>query len=176
MGKKHRKKKRTQSDPLAQAMFSVGAIVRVKSGTMDPVFAVIPLGGWIGTIQNVDEQAHPKLYQIRWNQDTLDQMHPVYLKRCQRDDLEMDNMWLAEDELNRQRRASEDRSPTNLITRPPLTNHDQDDRIRAIFELTSDDPLPFVDDGNLRKYHRYLATHLFFPVPGQVQGRSRPIS
>src|ERR1019366_8039863 len=174
MSKKHRKKKRTQSNPLTQAKFSVGTIVRVKSGTMDPDFADIPLGGWTGTIHNVDQQAHPKLYQIQWNQDTLDQMNPVYRKRCQRDDLEMENMWLAEDELElHPGEPVKIEPPTNLVIRSLSTN-DQDDRIRAIFGLTSDDPLPFVIDDNLRKYHRYLATHLSFPFQAAYRAETGP--
>src|ERR1019366_4417673 len=174
MSKKHRKKKRTQSNPLTQAKFSVGTIVRVKSGTMDPDFADIPLGGWTGTIQNVDQQAHPKLYQIEWNQDTLDQMHPVYRKRCQRDDLEMENMWLAEDELELDTgEPAKIAQPTNLVSRP-LSKDDQDDRIRAIFGLTSDDPLPFVNDENLRKYQRYLATRLAFPFEAKYRVETGP--
>jgi hypothetical protein len=76
VGKKHRKKKRTQPSELAPAKFSVGMIVRVKAGTMDPDFADIPLGGWTGTIQDVDQQARSRVYLIEWNQDTLDRMHP----------------------------------------------------------------------------------------------------
>ena len=163
MGKKHRKKKRTQPKLLAPAKFSVGTIVRVKAGTRDADYPDMPIGGWTGTIQDVDQQAHPKLYLVEWNQDTLDQMHPVYRKRCQRDDLEMESMWLVEDELELDTgEPTKVEQPTNLVSRP-LSKDDQDDRIRAIFELTSDDPLPHVTDVNLRKYHRYLATHLSFP-------------
>ncbi len=174
VGKKHRKKKRTQTNPLAQAKFSVGMIVRVKAGTMDPDFADIPLGGWTGTIEDVDQQARSRVYLIEWNQDTLDQMHPVYRKRCQRDDLEMENMWLAEDELELDiGEPAKIEQPTNLITRS-LSKDDQDDRIRAIFGLTSDDPLPFVNDDNLRKYHRYLATHLSFPFQAAYRAETGP--
>jgi hypothetical protein len=169
VGKKHWKKKRTQPNQPAPAKFSVGMIVRVKAGTMDPDFADIPLGGWTGTIQDVDQQSRSKIYLIEWNQDTLDQMHPVYRKRCQRDDLEMENMWLAEDELELDTgEPTKIAQPTNLISRS-LSKDDQDDRVRAIFGLTSDDPLPFVNDENLRKYHRYLATHLSFPFQAKYQ-------
>ena len=144
-------------------------IVRVKPGTMDPDFADMPLGGWTGTIQDVDQQSRSKVYLIEWNQDTLDQMHPVYRKRCQRDDLEMENMWLAEDELELDTgEPAKIAQPTNLVSRP-LSKDDQDDRIRAIFGLTSDDPLPLLNDENLRKYHRYLATHLSFPFQAKYQ-------
>lgn len=174
MGKKNRKKKRTQSNPLVQAKFAVGMIVRVKAGTMAPDFADIPLGGWTGTIEDVDQQARSRVYLIEWNQDTLDQMHPVYRKRCQRDDLEMENMWLAEEELQLDiGEPAKIEQPTNLITRS-LSKDDQDDRIRAIFGLTSDDPLPVLNDENLRKYHRYLATHLSFPFQAAYRVETGP--
>ena len=163
MGKKRWKKKRGQPKLLAPAKFSVGTIVRVKPGTIDADYPDMPIGGWTGTIEDVDQQAHPKLYLVEWNQDTLDQMHPVYRKRCQRDDLEMENMWLAEDELELGTgEPVKIAQPTNLISRP-LSKDDQDDRIRAIFGLTSDDLLPFVNDENLCKYQRYLSIHLSFP-------------
>jgi hypothetical protein len=40
---------------------------------------------------------------------------------------------------------------------------DEEDRIRVIFGLTSDDPLPEVTEESLRRYHRHLETHLAFP-------------
>ena len=39
----------------------------------------------------------------------------------------------------------------------------QDDRIRAIFDLTSDDPLPESDDEWLLAYYEYLTANLSFP-------------
>ena len=173
-GKKHRKKKQTQSKPLAAPKFSVGTIVRVKPGTVDGDYSDMPIGGWTGTIQEVDQESRPQLYLVQWNQDTLDQMHPVYRKRCQRDDLEMKNMWLDEDELELDTgEAAKIEQPTNLVSRS-LSKDDQDDRIRAIFGLTSDDPLPDVNDENLRKYHRYLATHLSFPFQAKYRVATGP--
>jgi hypothetical protein len=40
--------------------------------------------------------------------------------------------------------------------------------------LTSDDPLPLLNDENLRKYHRYLATHLSFPFPAKYRIETGP--
>lgn len=163
MGKKNKKRKQPRSSPVAPARFAVGTVVRVKPGTTDPDFSDVPLGGWTGTIQEVNQLSAPKLYLVEWNQETLDHMHPVYRKRCQRDDLEMESMWLAENDLEPDAGAPVNiEQPTNLITRS-LSNHDQDDRIRAIFGLTSDDPLPEITEDNLRSYRRYLATHLSFP-------------
>lgn len=164
VGKKNRRRKRHPKLRVhAPARFAVGTAVRVKSGTTDPDFTDVPLGGWTGTIQEVDQQSQPKLYLVGWNQETLDLMHPVYRKRCQRDELEMESMWLDENDLELDSGSPVNiEQPTNLITRS-LSMHDQDDRIRAIFGLTSDDALPEMNEDNLRIYQRYLATHLSFP-------------
>ena len=44
-----------------------------------------------------------------------------------------------------------------------MNQNDQDDRIRAIFGLTSDDPLPESGKATLLKYHAYLSARLSFP-------------
>ena len=54
--------------------------------------------------------------------------------------------------------------PTQIVTRP-LDKGNQDDRIRAIFGLASDDPLPNTNGENLCTYHAYLTAHLTFPFP-----------
>lgn len=143
-------------------------------GTLDPDFPDIPLGGWAGVIQEVSDRENPPNYLIEWNQHTLEQMHPVYRKRCQRDYLEIATMWLAETdlELDIGERAKVEQ-PTNLVSRP-LSKHKQDDRIRIILGLTSDDPLPLVTEENLAKYQRHLATHLSFPFQADYRVQTGP--
>ena len=41
--------------PTAPPRFEPGAKVRVKRGVIDPDFADIPLGGWTGTIKEVEQ-------------------------------------------------------------------------------------------------------------------------
>src|SRR3954451_9252561 len=130
--------------PPKPARFAVGSKARVKAGTTIPAFEDIPLGGWAGTITEVDSRSNPPTYLIVWDRPTLGQMHPVYRKRCERDDLGVEDMWLAEDDL-----VPDDGSPA-IIEQPtairtrPLDPKDQDDRVRAVFGLTADDPLPEV--------------------------------
>jgi Calcium binding len=146
----------------------------VKPGTSDPDFKDIPLGGWSGTITAVDETTRRPTYLIEWDKRTLDQMHPVYLKRCERDDLELESMWLEDGDIELDTgEPVAIQQPTQIITRP-LAKHDQDDRIRAIFELTSDDPLPFITEENLSRYHRHLATHLSFPFQAEYRVETGP--
>jgi hypothetical protein len=153
---KHRK-------PPAPPKFSVGDQVRVKYSIADPDFPDIPLGGWAGTITEVDQRGRFPLYLIEWNQSTLDNMHPIFRKRCERDGLEETSCWQGEEDLEADVGDPVPmEQPTNIVTRP-LDKGDQDDRIRAIFGLTGDDPLPEANGENLLKYHAYLAAHLSFP-------------
>jgi hypothetical protein len=161
----------------------VGEQVRVKTGTCDPDFPDFPLGGWSGTIREIDVASRPPVYLILWNDYTLKHLHPIYRQRCERDGLECDSMWLGEDDLQP---AAGDlgplEQPTAIVPRP-LQPHDQEDRIRAILGLTSDDPLPEVSRGALGKYHTYLSKELSFPFNAEVwvqsgpfQGRTQPIT
>jgi hypothetical protein len=146
----------------ARTKFAVGDPVRVRSGVTDPDFPDIPLGGWAGKITEVEKGNLP-LCLIRWSQETLKNMHPVYRKRCDRDGLDFEEMWLGEDDLEPDAGGPVIvQQPTKMVT-PPLSMKDQDDRIRAVFGLTRDDLLPDVDDASLRTYYKYLAAKLTFP-------------
>lgn len=136
-----------------QPQFTCGDRVRVRHGVTDPDFPDIPLGGWTGTITEV-QHLNPPHYLIRWNQHTLENMHPVYKKRCERDGLENDEMQLTEDDLEPDTgEPVKIEQPTHIETRP-LNMDDEDDRIRAVFGLTSDDPhYPF--RGLLDVHSRY---------------------
>jgi hypothetical protein len=111
----------------------------------------------------VDQRSAPPTYLIEWDRHTLDQMHPVYRKRCERDGLDLESMWLGEDDIEPDSGGpAAIEQPTRIVTRP-LNDKDQDDRVRLALGLTSDDPLPEVDEDTLRAYRRYLAAHLTFP-------------
>ena len=140
-----------------------GDKVRVKPGVTVPDFDDIPLGGWTGTIDIVDQVEDQISYEIEWDKKTLKAMHPVYKKRCERDGLERESMWLDEEEIE-----PDDGTPVPMeqpteIRTPPLSMKDQDDRIRVVFGLTHDDLLPDVSPETLRSYQRYLAAHLKLP-------------
>jgi hypothetical protein len=144
------------------AKFGPGDAVRVRSGTMDPQFPDIPIGGWAGKVTEV-EQGNPPLYFLRWSRETLKNIHPIYKNRCERDGLDFESMWLGEDELEADSGGPVILDqPTSIVT-PPLSMNDQDDRIRAVFGLTRDDLLPDVEEDSLREYYRHLAAKLKFP-------------
>jgi len=142
--------------------FRIGDKVRVKSGVADPDFPDIPMGGWAGVILEI-EQDIPRTYFIKLNANTLNNLHPIYRHRCERDSLDIDQLWMSEDDLEPDSGPTQEiEQPTHIITRP-LSLTDQDDRIRQVFGLTSDDPLPEADDEALQSYYEYLAANLSFP-------------
>ena len=161
------RKGKTQAPP----RFAMGDKVYVKPGTIDPDFPDIPLGGWAGTVAELDRRKLP-MCLIRLSQQTMQNIHPVYRKRCERDGLELDEIWLREDELQADTGESVPmEQPTNIVTKP-LSMGDEDDRVRAALGLTSDDPLPDVDDVTLQKYNEYLLANLSFPFEAMLSDDS----
>lgn len=143
--------------------FRSGDKVRVKHGVRDPDFPDIPLGGWSGTIKEVGQPQEEVTYLIVWDQATLRGMHPIYKKRCERDGLEMESMWLGDGDLEQDDGTRVPiEQPTQIVTKP-LSEKDQDDRVRVALGLTHDDPLPDAGRKTLLAYHRYLAAQLKFP-------------
>jgi hypothetical protein len=146
-------------------LFQVGDKVRVKYGVIDPDFEDIPLGGWTGTVTEVEQADDQITYEIKWDKRTLSGMHPVYRKRCDRDGLVLETMWLGEEDIE-----PDDGTPGSIeqpteIKTPPLSEKDQDDRVRMALRLTHDDPLAEVSRKTLLAYYRYLAANLKFETP-----------
>ena len=150
-------------EPTTPTRFTSGDKVRVKYGETDPDFPDIPLGGWSGTIEQIERSDEEITYLIQWDRRTLDGMHPIYAKRCERDGLEITSMWLREEDLE----------PDEGGTGPDRTA--DEDHHAAVVEgrpggpgphgigLTRDDPLPDVCHDTLLTYHRYLMKNLKFP-------------
>lgn len=156
-------------------LFASGDAVRAKSGTADPDFPDIPIGGWAGRITEVRTD-DPPLYLVRWSRETLDQMHPVYRKRCEREGLEFEEMWLPEADLEPDTGQSVRIEQPTKIEPKPLDMQDEEDRTRAVFGLTRDDPLPTLEVVTLRTYRDYLAAHLSFPFEAKWEPESGPYS
>ena len=109
-------------------------------------------------------------YLIAWDRTTLRGMHPVYKKRCERDGLELESMWLGEEDLETDDGTRVPiEQPTAIVTEP-LSEKDQDDRVRMALGLTHDDPLPEVSRKTLLAYHRYLAANLKLPFRARSEG------
>ena len=141
----------------------MGDKVRVKYGVIDPDFPDIPLGGWTGTVTEVEQADDQITYEIKWNKRTLNGMHPVYRKRCERDGLEMESMRLGEEDIEPDDGTQVSLEQPTQIKTLPLSEKDQDDRVRMALGLTDDDPLPEISLETLLTYHRYLTANLKFP-------------
>lgn len=156
--------------------FKPGDKLRVRHGVRDPDFPDIPLGGWAGTVKEVERAEGETTYLVTWGRATLKGMHPIYKKRCERDGLEVESMWLGEDDLEPDDGTSVPiEQPTAIVTKP-LSEKDQDDRVRMALGLTHDDPLPDVSPKTLRAYHRYLAANLKFPFRARFEGDGMPLT
>src|SRR5271166_3762250 len=149
--------------------FQVGNKVRVKSGVIDPDFPDMPLGGWSGIVTEVEQADDQITYEIKWNKRTLNGMHPVYLKRCERDGLEMESMRLGEEDIEPDDGTQVSLEQPTQIKTPPLSERDQDDRVRMVFGLTHDDPLPEISRKTLLAYYRFLAANLKFPFKAKTE-------
>jgi hypothetical protein len=152
------------SKHLPPVAFQEGELVRVKPGGLHPAYPDIPLGGWTGSIVGVIYLI-PTGYIVRWSGATLDAVHPVYFQRCQRD--ERDAEYMAIEECLIEPAAEDDptriESPTEIRTEP-LSPDKGEDRIRMVFGLTSNDPLPDLTPDTLRIYDQHLRAHLQFPM------------
>lgn len=150
-----------------KAAFAKGELVQVKHGVVHDQYPDIPLGGWVAKIKRIGWLT-PIGYAVHWTGPTLDQVPAIYVKRCLRDYLKPHRQWLEEDQL--EAAAGEEpvamERPTNIVTRP-LSSDDPDDRVKMLFGLTSDDPLPKADQQSQRHYLDYLQAHLSFPFEAQ---------
>lgn len=145
--------------------------VRVKPGVCDPDFPDIPLGGWAGTVKEVERAKGENTYLIAWDQATLRGMHPIYKKRCERDGLELGSMWLGDEDLEPDDGTLVTlEQPTSIVTKS-LSEKAQDDRVRIALGLTHDDPLPEVNHETLLAYHRYLSKDLACPFKARYEKR-----
>lgn len=160
--------------------FSVGDQVRVRHGTVDPDYPDLPLGGWAGTIVKIDEDG---LCHILLSSATLEQIHPVYRKRCKRDGFYIEILDMDQEDLDPDLGENLPvEQPTNIQTRP-LDLNDQHDRIRAALGVTTDDAIPVVEKATLHTYREYLKARFTFPFPARfsedvgqlLSGRTIPV-
>ena len=159
--------------PSASAKFSVGDRVRVKHGVTDVDYPDMPLGGWAGTITEV---AGSDTFTIQWDKETLDTIHPVFKQRCEIDGLDPEEYVLTGDDLEPDTGGPLEIEQPTKITTKPLSPKDQDDRIRMVLGLTSNDPLPDVDSKTLERYYRHLLEHISFPFDAEYTSETGPFS
>jgi hypothetical protein len=148
----------------ATPRFKVRDKVRVKSGVKDPDFPEMPLGGWTGSIIEIIEHRRHIDCVFRLDDRTLVSLHTVYRKRCERDGLDLEIMSLSEEDIEADDGTEVAIEQPTEIKTPPLSMDDEDDRIRAVFGLTHNDPLPLVSPETLMTYCDYLTANLKFPI------------
>ena len=146
--------------------FHNGDKVRVKHGVKDDDYPDMPLGGWAGTI---DETHDDGMYTVQWSRETIELIHPVFKQRCEIDGLDQDNYVLSSDDLEADSGGPLKIEQPQKITTKPLSPQEQDDRIRMVFGLTSNDPLPDVDDETLEAYYEHLRKNLIFPFTAEYR-------
>jgi hypothetical protein len=156
-----------------ERQFAVGDHVRVRHGTVDPDYSDLPLGGWCGTITELGEEGY---CSVKLSRQTLDQIHPVYKRRCERDGVDAEYLSVYQEDLDPD--FGEDlplEKPTSIQTKP-LDAKEFEDRIRAALGLTTDDAIPAVGKASLLKYFEYLKANLAFPFRAEYSyddGRGR---
>jgi hypothetical protein len=146
------------------ASFNPGEKVRVRHGVRDTDYPDMPLGGWKGVIV---EFHGDDMYTVRWSKETLAAINPVFKARCENDGLEFDQYCLGEDDLEPDIGGPLDIELPKEITTTPLSSKNQDDRIRMVFGLTSNDTLPDVNGESLEAYHEHLSNNLIFPFAAE---------
>src|SRR4051794_30082723 len=156
--------------------FQVGDKVRVKPGVGDPDYPDMPLGGWSGTVTEIIEHKGQVNCVFELDERTLANIHPIYRQRCEIDGLDYGLMGLSQEEIEPDDGTPAPiERPTAIVPRP-LSPNDEDDRVRMVFGLTHDDPVPEVTKESLQSYHRYLVAHLKFPIPITTWEKSGPLS
>jgi len=165
------KKKRNKQPTITK--FKIGDQVRVKHGITDVEYPDMPMGGWAGTISEIHKEG---MYTVRWSRETLDAIHPVFKKRCERDGMVLEEYWLGDDDLESDSGDPPEIDHPKEIKTKPLSPKDQDDRIRMVLGLTSNDPLPDVDDETLTVYHEHLSHNLSFPFEAEHTSETGPFS
>ena len=151
--------------------FEPGAQVRVGQGVRAPDFADIPLGGWAGTVREAERARGEIRSLIAWDRATLKAMHPIHQKRCERDGLQQESMWLGGDDLQLDGGTTLPIEPPTAIVPRPLSAKDQDDRARMALGLTLDDLTPRRQSAGFARLPALLEGQAHVPVPGEVPGR-----
>ncbi len=154
--------------PCPQPRFAVGDWVRVRPGVVDADNPDIPFGGWVGTILDIEIGPRETKYLVEWSEETLAAVHPVFFRRCDRDDVEASEAWLEEAKLGPDPGTPlAIEQPTQLVP-PPLDLDNPTDLARHILGVTSDDDLPPITPDRRVRFHAYLVDHVRSPIPAMV--------
>ncbi len=156
--------------PEARPMFVLGDSVRVKDGVQDPDYEGLCIGGWTGTIEEIDTDQDPPFLLIAWDPRTLDELvGEAFLARAAQYGLDGSSIWLEATEVERLDLAQGTQPPQPADIEVPLREDFEEEDIEAelrlaeIFGLDEHGALPMVSENALLIYHQYLQEHLQFP-------------
>ena len=152
-----------------QPFFEPGAPVRVKAGVRDPDFPEIDLGGWTGTVLDVNSDSIPQNVHLLWTEGTIERLEPAWIERCEMEGLDFTSIWLAETDLevDTTRPVQDQRNfqtAGRLLPRPGGLD-EQERRISSALGVPAGAEIPLVSGSSLLDYQRYLASRLTFPLP-----------
>lgn len=149
--------RRQQSPGPATPRFHPGDQVRVRPGVRDPDFDDCVIGGWTGRILSTGEgEDGEHLCRVKWDRETLAKIPRAVKAQADVDDLDVSRMDLLPRSLERIA------APATSVD-AGLSEHNQDDRIRAALGLRSSEDHPDVSEDTLLTYFMYLRKHLTFP-------------
>ena len=120
-------KVKRQRKSLVAPRYATGNRVRVRHGVTDADYPDMPIGGWIGTVSEVQKNG---MCLVLWSRETLDAIHPVFRKRCESGGFDLERYWLGQDDLEPDEGGSLEIEHPENITTESLSHNDQDDRIR----------------------------------------------
>jgi hypothetical protein len=183
--KKRTSKKRRQQKRPSRPVLKVGDAVRIKNGVMDPDYEEQCIGGWTGTITDIDMDSDPPLALITWDKKTLTELIGMeVLARASRQGLDANVIWLELTEVERVdlAQSTQPPQPAKLGAQlreghgEPITEVDEADmRIARLFGLPEDEEPPEVTEETLEVYYEHLRTRLRFPFDGEYTRETGPL-
>ena len=90
-----------QIKPARAAQFRIGDRGRVRHGVTDNDYPDMPIGGWAGTIS---ETHGGDAHVVRWSEETLASIHPVFKNRCEIDGLDFEEYSIGAEDLRSEER------------------------------------------------------------------------
>lgn len=93
--KRRRTKKSRSQHPATRPRLTLGDVVRVKDGVMDPDYDGYCIGGWSGVIIALDTSEQTPMALIEWDASTQrDRIDPQVRQRAASQGLSVSQMWL----------------------------------------------------------------------------------
>lgn len=159
-------------EPSARPMLVLGDSIRVKDGVEHPDYEGLCIGGWTGTIAEIDLSQDVPFLLITWDHKTLEELiGEAFLARAAQYGLDGASIWLEVTEVERLDLAQSTQPPQSANIDAPLREDFEEEedleaelRIAEIFDAHEEDgSLPTVSEDTLLMYYQYLQTHLRFP-------------